>query len=376
MHRSTRCVASAPWLAMLVTVGACTFFDPLRQEGLGVLLSPPDTALYVGAQFRARGLMENSYGDQYPSTHLRYAGLDPSATVDVGGTVTGIAYGRARVVVTRANLADTGWVSVVPTGTLAVATRGDRSTVFVVNSDGSGLQTVALTQPYHGGTSAWLPGNAGLVYESVVQDDTRGIQLVVTDLAGHSRQLVPLGQDPRASRDGNWVYFRYVVGGGEIWRVHPEGTGLEQLRSSPNSWVGAGDPDPSPDGTQLVFWTTHIPDDGFQLTVRILASGTERLLGVAGLLPRWAPGGDLIAFWKGDAGGWHGAIFVVNPDGTGVHQVSAVDRNYRPAGLDWSPDGQWLVARADTTLDLIQVATGLTLPLGYSGGHFDASWRR
>src|SRR2546426_11413004 len=93
-----------PWV-MLVVAGACSFFDPLHQEGLRIILSPPDTALYVGARLKARGLMVNSYGDQYPSDHLTYAGLDPSASVERDGTVTGVTYGRARVVVTRADLA-------------------------------------------------------------------------------------------------------------------------------------------------------------------------------------------------------------------------------------------------------------------------------
>jgi Tol biopolymer transport system component len=67
---------------------------------------------------------------------------------------------------------------------------------------------------------------------------------------------------------------------------------------------------------------------------------------------------------------------VINADGTGVRQVSADGRSYQALGLDWSPDGQWLVARSDSTVDLIQVATGLTLPLGYATGYTLASWKR
>jgi hypothetical protein len=375
MRRFPHFAAFAPLTAMLVVASSCSFLDPLNQSGLGIIMSPPDTALYVGAHLRARGLMVNSYGDLYPSAHLRYAGLDSSASVEGDGTVTGIAYGRARVVVTREQLADTSWVSVVPTGTLAVSTISDQPTFYVVNADGSGLQAIAPAVPFTGSRSAWLPGNAGLVYEAIVPGPASGIQLIVDDLAGHSRQLVPLGQDPRVSRDGSWVYFVNVLGGGSIWRVHADDGGLEQITPTPGGFTGDGDPDPLPDGTQLVYWSTRFPGGGSQLVVRVLASGAERLLGVEGQLPRWAPSGNQIAYWSGNVPARAGAILVINADGTGAHQVSAAGRNYQPQGLDWSPDGQWLLARADSTLDLIHVATGLTLPLGYSADYYFASWR-
>ncbi|HUK68358.1 MAG TPA: hypothetical protein VLW50_06345 [Streptosporangiaceae bacterium] len=65
--------------------------------------------------------MTNSYGDQYPSTAIRYGGLDSAATVTGDGLVTGVAYGRARLVAVRSRFADTAWVSVVPTATLGVS---------------------------------------------------------------------------------------------------------------------------------------------------------------------------------------------------------------------------------------------------------------
>jgi hypothetical protein len=55
--------------------------------------------------------------------------------------------------------------------------------------------------------------------------------------------------------------------------------------------------------------------------------------------------------------------------------IACSSRIYTPDGLDWSPDGQWLLAHSDSTMDLIQVATGLTLPLGYSLGYYRWSWR-
>lgn len=372
MRRFTRPTVRTSRWAILILASACGFFDPLDQAGLGVILLPPDTALYVGASFKARGLMVNSYGDQYPSAHLRYAGLDPSASVGPDGTVTGVSYGRARVVAMRAHMADTGWLSVVPTGTLALSLMSDQSRVDVVNTDGSGFASIVSAGQFGGGAPAWLPGNAGLVYQFAIPGGAGSTQLLVTDLAGNSRLLVPSGNNPRVARDGSWVYFH---NGGEIWRVHVDGTGLERAVASGVADPVA-DPDPAPDGTQLVFIRKRFPDDGrFQIEVRALASGADRLVVSDGLRPRWSPSGDRIAYWSGDVFSQAGAIFVIGAHGTGVRQVTPVGRTYRPQGLDWSPDGQWLLARADSTLEVIQVATGLTLPLGYAANYHLASWR-
>jgi hypothetical protein len=355
------------WATLLIA-GACGFLDPLNQPGLSVILLPSDTALYLAASFKAHALMVNSYGDQYPSKHIGYAGLDPGASVRSDGTVTGITYGRARVVAIRADLGDTSWVSVVPMGTLALSKISDQSTVDIVNADGSDFMSIVSAGQSGGGAPAWLPGNAGLVYQYAVPGGAGSTQLFVTDLSGTNRLLVQSGRDPRVSRDGRWVYFG---DGSAIWRVHVDGSGLELLSTG-----GDYHPDPSPDSTQLVFTSTRFPGGGFQVAVRDLASGVERLVGTEGRYPRWSPSGAQIAYWSGDEVTLAGGIFVIGADGTGAHQVSAAGRIYRPLGLDWSADGQWLLARSASSLDLIQVATSLTLPLSYGAGDYLASWRR
>ena len=359
-----------------MAVGACFFPDALDQSGLGVRISPSDTLVYVAASYQAHGAMRSGNGDLYSSSHLRFAGPDSSASVTSDGVVTGRLLGRARVVLMREHLADTGWVSVVPSGQFAVSTISSQAKIYLVNADGSGLRVLAPTLASRGGASAWLPGPGGLIYESVVPGGGTGgrIDLFINDLDGGVRQLVPLGQAPRVSRDG-WVYFNRVVAGGEIWRIRVEGIRLEQVTTSPSNFEGAGDPDPSPDATQLVYWSSSPLRDSVLLTVRTLAGGAERTLGIQGRYPRWAPNGTLIACWRTNQYGYFGTIYVVRADGTGAHQVSQAGRNYYPKGLDWSPDGQWLLARADSSLDLIHVATGLTMPLPYSSDMFYASWR-
>jgi hypothetical protein len=66
----------------------------------------------------------------------------------------------------------------------------------------------------------------------------------------------------------------------------------------------------------------------------------------------------------------------VRPDGTGFRRISLPNRNYRPQALDWSSDGEWLLAKGDSTMELVEVATGLSLPLAFTQHHYWASLRR
>jgi Tol biopolymer transport system component len=367
--------------ALLTGLSACSAFDALDQEGLSISVAPADTAVTLGGQVIIRGLMVNKFGDRYPTDQIEYQALDPAASVSGTGTVTGLAYGRARIVASRGDLADTGRVSVVPPGTLALSSISDQSAVSLASTDGSGLRRIVGSGQVSGGAAAWLPGDAGIVYQYAIPGGAGGTRLYVSDLAGNGMRLVsdPEGErdekQPRVSRDGAWVYFRYGVGGGEIWRIHPDGSGLERVTGPAPAYEGDAGPDPSPDGKSLAFAGDRSTPEVFELVVHDLETGDERPLGVRGLLPRWAPDGGRIAYWAG-ANPWQdGAIFVVGADGTGAHQVSEPGRRYFPEGLDWSPDGNWLVARSDARLDLIEVATGLTLPLGYSEAYWLTSWR-
>jgi hypothetical protein len=42
----------------------------------------------------------------------------------------------------------------------------------------------------------------------------------------------------------------------------------------------------------------------------------------------------------------------------------------------WSPDGKWLVVRGPSQLAVVEVATGLTRHLGYSGNWMAPAWQR
>jgi Tol biopolymer transport system component len=67
----------------------------------------------------------------------------------------------------------------------------------------------------------------------------------------------------------------------------------------------------------------------------------------------------------------------MTPDGSEQRIISTPLRTYDP-GIDWSPDGKWIVVRPNNApaLDLINVESGLTLPLAFTRGELDLpAWR-
>jgi len=88
-------------------------------------------------------------------------------------------------------------------------------------------------------------------------------------------------------------------------------------------------------------------------------------------MPRWSPVAETIAFVQQ----YGGPVSVVHSDGTGVRQVTPAGRAYEEESLTWSSDGVWLVARASGTLELINAASGVTLPLGYATAFVEPAWK-
>src|SRR5689334_9693990 len=115
-----------------------------------------------------------------------------------------------------------------------------------------------------------------------------------------------LDYDPSFSPDGKWIVFtseRDAEGTGQadIWRVHPDGTGLEQLTHD-TSLEDAGAL--SPDGTKLVYVSTQ---GGARTTnIWVMDLATHRAKNLTG-------------------------------DGKPEPSLT-MNGNFRPS---WSPDGQW-----------------------------------
>jgi Tol biopolymer transport system component len=107
------------------------------------------------------------------------------------------------------------------------------------------------------------------------------------------------------------------------------------------------------------------------LVVKDLTTGVTRVLANANgaLTPRWSPDGQWIAFTRGA----FGDLMIIRPDGTELTRIGTTPVH---AGLTWSPDSKWILARGGTGATLGDVATQNMLVLtGVNFGEYPG-WKR
>jgi len=215
------------------------------------------------------------------------------------------------------------------------------------------------------------------------------IQIMIADADGKNERLlaphagVPLAAEysPCWSADGQWIVYTQERGGSaDIYRIHPDGTGLEQLTNDP-AFDDQGAL--SPNGRSLAFISTRGGGTA-NLWLLDLATGryTALTTGQSGnFRPAWSPDGTWIAFSSDrDAapgvfpGQWETlqstGIYIIHPDGTGMRRVT---RTGGVAGSpSWSSDGRRILfyetdetgaflaksGNARTELAAVDIATG------------------
>ena len=199
-----------------------------------------------------------------------------------------------------------------------------------------------------------------------------------------ARALVPdwgLEYSPSFSPDGRWVVFTAEPAGqADVYRIRPDGTGIEQLTDHP-AFDDQGDL--SPDGRTLAFVSTRARGTAdvwlLDLASRTASNLTDHPSG--NFRPRWSPDGAWIAFTSdrdaepgNQPGMWEHlqstGVYLVRPDGTGLRRLTG------PGGVagspSWSADGRRLLfyetdpvgaylakgGRSRTELVSVDVATG------------------
>ena len=339
-----------------------------------VRADPRDTVLYVGAGVRFRPFITDAYGNRRSDApQYQYQSLNSTLTVTASGQATSIAIGRGVVTITALGFTDTARASVVPAGRIAAQTVG-APYVILMNLDGSSLNSLLVTPPR---SLDW-----SLVNHTFVMDAGGGPEyLFAMDTIGHLRRIVTdslMRSEfyPRYAPDGSYIYFTgndSVSTCYGVWRVHPDGTALQQVVADTlhcGAYAHFDGPSPSyassvsPDGAQLVYARRT-------LRIRTLVTGVDTSLGVVGDVPRWSPTGEWIAYDS------LGTLMLIHPDGTG-HQalLDRRDLDYPSALFVWSLDGKWLLYHTSDRLVLVQVATGVQLPLAVTIGLFDPIWQR
>jgi Tol biopolymer transport system component len=187
--------------------------------------------------------------------------------------------------------------------------KGGGSTVYVLPLEGGDPKLITEGTPsyFHG----WAADNKTVYY--VAQRDTTVYNVYKNDINGGKEVQLTFNKGhhvdgPEGSPDGKFVYFNgSMTGTMQLWRMKPDGTGLEQLTfDENNNWF----PHISPDGKWIAFISfpnTIRPSDHpaykrVMLKIMPAAGGAPKaiayLYGGQGSInvPSWSPDSKQIAF--------------------------------------------------------------------------------
>jgi Tol biopolymer transport system component len=156
--------------------------------------------------------------------------------------------------------------------------------------------------------------------------------------------------DPAWSPDGQWIAFLSDrTGKQEIFVMDAYGGQVTQLTDNPGvTWFA-----PlawSPNGQQIAAAGSLNGGDENHTRLYLInldGSGSRVLLGsLYGLLPKWSPDGQRLAFRGFDSN--RSGLYVISAQGNNLveipaNQVSAESYEVSSDSLDWSPDGKQLV---------------------------------
>jgi Tol biopolymer transport system component len=182
------------------------------------------------------------------------------------------------------------------------------------------------------------------------------VLLAALTLAANARPSADTGQIPedsfrqgRGSRIAFTRLFETPAGNfrfdAEIWIMNGDGSDATRLTHNTTDDLGA---EWSPDAKTIAFHGAQWNPDGLtlaspaQIFLVDVESGvqtpilTDQGQPVLGRFPSWSPNGQKIAFDTREQN-----IFVINPDGSDLEQLTYPDPNFRGSiRPDWSPDGR------------------------------------
>lgn len=217
---------------------------------------------------------------------------------------------------------------------------GGNAEIYVANADGSNVRRLTRS-PGGDYTPAWSPDGASIAFASnrgglfrifVMRADGTHVRLVAPHRSGGGGSYTPAW-----SPDGSWIAFSSsfeTPENPELYRVHPDGTGLQRLTYTRGSADVPGDdawPSYAPDGRTIVFSSNRTGRSELW-TMNADGTGQRRLWGRPGSdawAPRFSPDGGTIAF-----------VRLFPPDRQQIWLLSARGAGSRPLGAGSDP--AWL----------------------------------
>ena len=357
-------------------------YTVLPGQPSAILLTPVDTAMYVGSSYTIHGGVVDRWNNARTDPIVYTA--TPGVSVTSAGAVTASTIGRYTLTGTAGSASAVIHLSVIPQGTLAaLVNRSDGLHIVTVNLDGSGFHDVVrVSDGGIGPGPRWVPGTSTIIYTDYVD----GLQQLRTvDANGTVSPFFPSPPatmthqaEPSPSANAPVLYFSaydsrcYDASVYCLFRSGIDGTNPELL----DGVIALGEENPhpsaSPDGSKVAFVAGGPRINVFDYTTRTVSAWTE-----TGNFPTWSPDGTHIAYV--------GPIlftldkfktYLINPDGTNQRLLSSTNEPYAGWPAAWSPDSKWLIAKTITgTWNVIEVATGTTLPISSAAAYVSLSWK-
>lgn len=245
--------------------------------------------------------------------------------------------------------------------------------IYMMDADGSNLRKLEAYNPHERGwtdswgvaMAAWSPDGQSIAYHADFNNNGPW-DLFIVGLDGELRRRLTRTSCDEVllswSPDGKQVTYasditgsmeiyvldledvtaqpRLVSGQGQIRRTVPSPGGINppsqsSFYCSASSGLGRWHPEWSPDGSQIVFASS---EDGLDEIYVVNADGTD-LRRVTNDFeddqnPSWTADGKQILFSSGRGGNGGTQIFAINPDGTGLVQLTFGNQTDAPA---WRP---------------------------------------